>query len=80
VNLLYERAPQGLVTTGQSVLNLVTFGVGAIAGSLLGGLLVEVAGLAWLFRALSIFAAAGLLIFSISQRPRLERMVPEQQP
>lgn len=79
VTLLYERAPEGLVTTGQSVLNLVTFGVGSIAGSLIGGFLVESAGLAWLFRVLSVFAASGLFTFLVSQRPRLRPLLPDQQ-
>jgi PPP family 3-phenylpropionic acid transporter len=68
VTYVNERTPQGLSTTAQSVYNLMGFGVGSIAGSLVGGYLYETAGIIWLFRLLSLITIGALAIFIISQR------------
>jgi PPP family 3-phenylpropionic acid transporter len=63
VNYVNERTPEGLSTTGQAVFNTVSYGLGAIAGSLLGGYLYDQVGMISLFRILSAMAATGLLVF-----------------
>jgi PPP family 3-phenylpropionic acid transporter len=68
VTLVNERAPAGMSTSALSMLNLVSFGAGAICGSLLGGYIYETAGIAMMFRTLSLIAVAGFGIFLISQR------------
>lgn len=68
VTYVKEHTPEGLSTTAQSIYNLVGFGVGAIAGSLLGGYVYETAGIAALFRLLSLVALAALGFFFVSQR------------
>jgi PPP family 3-phenylpropionic acid transporter len=76
VTYVNERAPRGMNTSAQSVLNLVMFGVGAISGSLVGGYLYETAGVIWLFRVLSLIAATGLILFLASQRRPLGTATP----
>jgi PPP family 3-phenylpropionic acid transporter len=68
VTYMSEHAPAGLSTTAQSLFNLVAFGLGSIAGSLVGGYLYQTAGVTTLFRALSVIAAGGFVLFLISQR------------
>jgi PPP family 3-phenylpropionic acid transporter len=68
VTYVKEHAPPGFGTTGQSVFNLVAFGVGSIAGSLLGGYLYETAGITWLFRLLSAIVVIALACFIVSER------------
>ncbi|MFZ0548177.1 MAG: MFS transporter [Candidatus Promineifilaceae bacterium] len=70
VTYVKERTPEGLTTTGQSIYNLVGFGIGSIAGSLIGGYLYEVAGLNTLFRLLSVIALAALVAFLLSRPNR----------
>jgi PPP family 3-phenylpropionic acid transporter len=68
VTYMSEHAPAGLSTTAQSLFNLVAFGLGSIAGSLVGGYLYQTAGVTVLFRVLSAVAAGGLALFLVSQR------------
>lgn len=68
VTYVKEQTPKGLSTTAQSIYNFVSFGIGSIAGSLIGGYLYETAGFAWLFRLLSLLALAALAVLFISQR------------
>ena len=68
VTYVKEHTPEGLSTTAQSIFNLVGFGIGAIAGSLVGGYLYETAGITALFRLLSIIALAALAFLLLSQR------------
>jgi PPP family 3-phenylpropionic acid transporter len=68
VTYVKERTPDGLSTTAQSVYNLVSFGIGAIAGSMVGGYLYETAGISWLFRLLSIIVLAAFVFLLLSQR------------
>jgi PPP family 3-phenylpropionic acid transporter len=68
VTYVKEQTPKGLSTTAQSIYNFVSFGIGSIAGSLIGGYLYETAGIAWLFRLLSILALTAFVVLLISQR------------
>jgi PPP family 3-phenylpropionic acid transporter len=68
VTYVKEHTPEGLSTTAQSIYNLVGFGVGSIAGSLVGGYLYETAGITILFRLLSVVAVVALGVFWVSQR------------
>lgn len=68
VTYLNERTPQGLSTTAQAIFNTVVFGLGAIAGALLGGYLLDTVGMRILFRLLTLVALAGLLVFWLIDR------------
>jgi MFS transporter, PPP family, 3-phenylpropionic acid transporter len=67
VTYINAHAPEGMTTSALSLLNFVSFGAGAIIGSLLAGYIYQSAGLPWLFRLLSLLAFAGLGIFMLSQ-------------
>ena len=67
VTYINERAAEGVRTSALSIFNLVTFGIGSIMGSLMGGFIVEAGGTAWLFRALSLLAVVGFAFLLLSQ-------------
>lgn len=69
VTYMNERAPEGMGTTSQAVLNTVTFGLGSITGSLLGGYLVDNFSLSILFLVLSGIAGSAFLLFSLIRKP-----------
>lgn len=75
VTYVNERAPVGMNTSALAILNIVSSGLGAISGSLIGGYLYETAGLPWLFRALSLVAGAGFGLFLLSQRKLLKTAI-----
>jgi MFS transporter, PPP family, 3-phenylpropionic acid transporter len=68
VTYINERTPAGLSTTVQALLNLVTFGLGAVSGSLLGGYLFETIGFTWFFRLLTLIVLLAFALFLLSQR------------
>lgn len=68
VTYINDQATQGVRPSALAMSNLVTFGIGAFIGSLLGGFEYEWGGAAWLFRILGLIAAAGLGVFLLSQR------------
>jgi PPP family 3-phenylpropionic acid transporter len=68
VTYVNERAPEGLSTTAQAIFNMVTFGAGWVAGSLVGGYVYESAGIFWLFRLLALIVVAGFGLFLMSRR------------
>lgn len=72
VTFVNERTPTGMSTSALSLLNLVSFGAGSISGSLLGGYIYQVAGIAWLFRSLSLIALVGFCFFLYSQQKPLK--------
>ncbi|RPI80877.1 MAG: MFS transporter, partial [Chloroflexi bacterium] len=65
VTYMNERAPEGMGTTAQAVLNTVTFGLGAITGSLLGGYLVDNFSMSSLFLVLSGIAGSAFFLFRL---------------
>lgn len=67
VTYINERAPQGMGTTAQAVLNTFTFGLGSITGSLLGGYLVDALNMPSLFLVLSGIAGSAFLLFSLGK-------------
>jgi len=67
VTYINDRAAEGIRTTALAIFNLISFGVGSILGSLLGGFVVEAGGTVWLFRILSLVAVAGFSVFLLSQ-------------
>jgi MFS transporter, PPP family, 3-phenylpropionic acid transporter len=68
VTYINERTPAGLSTTAQALLNLVSFGLSSIAGSLLGGYLFETLGFTWFFRLLTLIVLLAFALFLLSQR------------
>jgi MFS transporter, PPP family, 3-phenylpropionic acid transporter len=68
VNYMNERAPKGLGTTAQALFSTATFGLGSITGSLVGGYLIDLAGIRTFFLVMSGFAAAGFILFSLGSR------------
>jgi len=65
---IHNWVPDSLGATAQAAFNTVLFGVGAMVGSLMGGLLYDLAGMAALFRVLSVVALAGFVLFGLSSR------------
>ena len=71
VTYLNERTPEGFGATAQAIFNVVSFGLGAIVGSLAGGYLYDQGDLSLFFRVFSLVTVAGLLLFWLSSaRPR----------
>lgn len=68
VTFIQERTPEGLNTTALAFFNPVTYGLGSIVGSLLGGYLLDKVGMSVLFQIFSVFAAGSLLFFIAGQR------------
>jgi MFS transporter, PPP family, 3-phenylpropionic acid transporter len=65
VTYMNERSPQGMTTTAQALLSTVTFGLGAITGSLSGGFLLDRAGMSNLFLIMGGVALAGFILFNL---------------
>lgn len=72
VTYLNARTPEGLSTTTQAIFNAVAFGLGAIIGALLGGILYDTVGMVNLFRILTLVAIAGIAIFWLGNRTTSE--------
>jgi PPP family 3-phenylpropionic acid transporter len=68
VTYINQRTPAGLSTTAQALLNLVSFGLGSVSGSLLGGYLVETITFASFFRLLALIVLLAFALFLASQR------------
>ena len=60
--------PDGLRTTAQGVFASVTFGLGGLVGSLLGGLLYEPLGMRALYLASALVSAAATLLYVMGSR------------
>lgn len=76
VAFVSQKAPIGLGATAQALLNMATWGLGSIVGSLAGGYTYEQYGLPVMFRVLFGFAIAGLLLFLVSSRLGKESGTP----
>lgn len=63
VTYLNQRTPEGLGATAQAILNVVSYGVASIVGSLAGGYLYDHAGMPVFFRIFSAVTVAGLVLF-----------------
>ncbi len=61
-------APEGLGATAQGLFSAVLFGLGGIAGGLIGGLLYDELGAVAMFRWAATFALVGLVIFTLVSR------------
>ena len=68
VTFIQERTPEGLNPTALAIFNPVTYGLGSIVGSLLGGYLLDQVGMSVLFQVFSVIAAGSLLFFMAGQR------------
>ena len=76
VSYISERTPEGLNTTALSVFNMVTSGIGAMAGSFVAGVLFDQVGMNNLFRISSLVVLVSLLIFLLSQRLPTKMLKP----
>ncbi len=72
VTYIHERTPEGLNTTALSIFNIVTYGLGTMVGSLLGGALLDQVGMDVLFRVFSLIAAVSFFFFLAGQRVSLK--------
>lgn len=68
VTYIDRLAPAGLGATAQAIFSSTTFGLGAFAGSLLGGFLYDQVGLAHMFLMNSGIALVACLVFLLSRR------------
>jgi PPP family 3-phenylpropionic acid transporter len=68
VTYINDHTPKSLRTTGQSLLNIVSMGLGPIVGALVGGYFYDVLGMAILFRIITIVTLLGLGVFIIASR------------
>jgi PPP family 3-phenylpropionic acid transporter len=66
VTYLNERTPDGLGTTAQSILSVVSYGIAAFVGALAGGYLYDHGGMTVFFRIFGAVTLAGLLLFWFS--------------
>jgi PPP family 3-phenylpropionic acid transporter len=68
VTLVHRLAGSEHAATAQGLLGAVSFGMGSIAGSLLGGALLDAVGTAWLFRGAAILMLLTLVAFLFVER------------
>jgi PPP family 3-phenylpropionic acid transporter len=68
VTYINDHTPKSLRTTGQSLLNIVSMGLGPIVGALVGGYFYDVVGMAVLFRIITIVTLLGLVVFILARR------------
>lgn len=68
VTYINDHTPKSLRTTGQSLLNIVSMGLGPIVGALVGGYFYDVLGMAALFRIITIVTLLALGVFIIASR------------
>jgi len=61
VALVYRETPAGFKATGQGVLSAVHVSLATICGGLLGGVLLEALGVAWVYRAAAVLALLSLI-------------------
>ncbi len=59
--LVYRETPAGFKATGQGVLSAVHVSLATICGGLLGGVLLEALGVAWVYRAAVVLALLSLI-------------------
>ena len=71
VTFVSERTPHGLSATAQAIYSTVTFGIAAIAGSMIGGYLYDTLGMQELFRISSLLGLAGLTVFLLAGKRKL---------
>lgn len=71
-----QRSPVRLGATAQALLNMSTWGLGSIAGSLVGGFVYDHSGMPAMFRVLLAFSLAGLALFGIATRVKSSPLEP----
>ncbi len=71
VTYVNEKTPEGLSTTAQSIFSTVSYGLGPIVGSLVGGYFYDTFGLIILYRILSLVTLMGFIIFLLIKKNRL---------
>ena len=75
VTYINNRTPKSLRTTGQSLLNTVTFGLGPIVGAFAGGYFYDTVGMHVLFRIITIVALFGFGVFILASRLKEDAVV-----
>ena len=65
---LSERVAPQLLSTAQTTLNFVAFGVARVVGSLLGGALSDVIGVGSVFGVCGLLLLAGIAVFYLPAR------------
>lgn len=68
VTLVHRLAGREHAVTAQGMLGAMSFGAGSIAGSLAGGVLLDVAGSDWLFRCAALFMLVTLVAYLVLLR------------
>ena len=68
VTLAYRLAGSGLAATAQALLTAMSFGFGSIAGSLIGGALLDHYGTARLFQGASLILAISVTVLLVGNR------------
>lgn len=63
-----EIAPPGLDATAQGLVSATMFGIGSATGALLGGVLYQDVGGAWMFRIMASIAFVSLILFFITEK------------
>ena len=68
VSYANQSAPPGLGATAQGLFNGVYMGIGSATGAMIGGILYQEFGGAIMYRYMSIFVTASVILFLILQR------------
>ncbi|HEY42580.1 MAG TPA: MFS transporter [Anaerolineae bacterium] len=72
VTYINDHTPKGLRTTGQSLLSTISFGLGPIVGSLLGGYFYDTVGMIVLFRIITVLTIVGFGVFILATRYKVD--------
>ena len=72
VTYVNNRTPKSMRTTGQAIFTTISYGIGPIIGTLIGGYFYDTVGIATLFRILSVITIVGLSVFLFASKPRDE--------
>jgi MFS family permease len=68
ITYMSRKSPAGLGATAQALLNMFTWGLGSIMGSLVGGYTYENFGMPVMFRVMFVFAISGLILFGFASQ------------
>lgn len=77
ITYMSRKSPPGFGATAQALLNMFTWGLGAIIGSLVGGFTFENFGMPVMFRVMFAFAVSGLILFIFANQMKAPQDKPE---
>ncbi len=66
VSFVNDRTPGSISTIGQAIFSTISYGLGSIAGSMVGGIMYDTVGMIAMFRILSVLAMGAFVVFRMA--------------